>query len=112
MKWLIFFAYAALTTYVSLAPAGGQGLPLWDKAMHFTVYAIFAVLGSQLCRRPGQIAWVSLAILAYGGLLEVIQSFIGRDMSALDLLANGIGVAVGATLAARVQKQQRDKPGV
>jgi VanZ family protein len=100
IKLLAFAAYTWLLTSVSLAPATGGSLPLWDKSMHATAYAVFVLLGSQLVRTPQQFYLLSLGIFAYGGLIEIGQHFIpGRDMSALDLLANGIGVAVGLLLA-------------
>jgi VanZ family protein len=40
---------------------------------------------------------VCIGIVAYSGLLEVAQSFVpGREMSALDLLANTSGVLLAA----------------
>lgn len=101
MKWLSFIAYTALVGYVSLAPSSGGGLPLWDKAMHFTVYAIFVLLGCQLCNNRRQLLLMSLAVLIYGGVLEIIQSTVGRDMSLLDLLANGLGIMLATGLSTR-----------
>lgn len=98
LKGLGLLVYAALVAYVSLKPSGGEGLPLWDKAMHFTIYAIFALLGSSLCRSQAQLWWMAAAILLYGAALELAQSFTGRDMSALDILANGIGIGVALLL--------------
>jgi VanZ family protein len=100
IKLLAFAAYTLLLTSVSLAPASGGSLPLWDKSMHATAYAVYVLLGSQLVRTPRQFYLMSLGIFAYGGLIEIGQHFIpGRDMSALDLLANGLGLALGMLLA-------------
>jgi VanZ family protein len=42
-----------------------------------------------------------LGLLAYGGLIEVLQLFVpGRSAEWGDLLADGIGIAFGAALAA------------
>ena len=103
IRILIFAAYAWLLTAVSLTPSTGGGLPLWDKSMHATFYIIFVLLGSQLVRTPRQFYLVALAIFAYSGLMEIGQYFVpGRSMSALDLLANGIGVGLGLVLAMRL----------
>jgi VanZ family protein len=97
---LAFFAYAWLVTVMSLSPSAGAGLPLWDKSMHCTFYAIFVLLGSQLVSKPQAFYLLSMGIFAYSGLMEIGQYFVpGRSMSALDLLANGIGVGLGMTLA-------------
>ena len=52
-------------------------------------------------KRRRQVALASLGLIVLGGTLEIIQGFIGRDMSLLDEAANTIGVAVGG-LTARV----------
>lgn len=90
--------YAALVAYISLAPSSGGGLPLWDKAMHFTVYALFALLGSAVTTGQRQLLLTAVIIMFYGALLEVLQHQVGRDMSALDALANSLGVAVALAL--------------
>ena len=71
----------------------------WDKALHATAYLIFMLLGSPLCRSRRHLIWLSLFVLVYGALMEVGQYFVpGRDMSAADMVANGVGVLVGVAL--------------
>jgi len=103
IRILIFAAYTWFVAVISLAPSTGPGLPLWDKSMHSTFYAIFVLLGSQLVNTPRQFYLVSMGIFAYSGLMEIGQNFVpGRSMSALDLLANGLGVGLGMMLAVQV----------
>jgi VanZ family protein len=46
--------------------------------------------------------YMCFGIVAYGGLIELGQSYIpGREMSAFDLLANILGVALGALVVNR-----------
>jgi VanZ family protein len=46
--------------------------------------------------------YMCLGIVAYSGLIELGQSYIpGREMSAFDLLANIVGVALGALVVYR-----------
>jgi VanZ family protein len=46
--------------------------------------------------------YMCLGIVAYSGLIELGQSYIpGREMSAFDLLANIVGVALGALVVNR-----------
>ncbi|MEH6519531.1 MAG: VanZ family protein [Halioglobus sp.] len=93
--------YTIFITFVSLQP--GDSMPSvgsWDKVGHFLAYAVFAVLAYHVVKNPRQYLTVCLVIIAFSGLMEVAQSFMpGRMMSAYDLLANALGVAVGAFIA-------------
>lgn len=102
----VFFCYAALVAFASLLPAGGALVGSYDKSAHLFIYTIFSVLAYRL-RLPGrQYIYICLGIIAYSGLLEVGQSFVpGREMSALDLLANTCGVVVGALLCRVVRNR-------
>ena len=97
---LVFLVYAVAIGFVSLRPADGVALKPWDKLMHFAVYTVFALLAHRVVRTRRQYIVLALAIIAYSGLLEVGQSFMpGRVMSVYDLLANALGVWVGALMA-------------
>ena len=65
----------------------------WDKANHtlaFGALALFAGLGW-----PRWPWWqMALALIGYGVLVEVVQYFVGRDASALDVLADSTGIAL------------------
>ena len=96
----IFVLYAVLIAYVSLRPADGTIPGHWDKVGHFVIYAAFSVLGARLSTEPSRFLLICIGIVAYGGLMEIGQSFMpDRMMSAYDFLANTIGVAIGATFA-------------
>ncbi len=99
MLWLlkgVLPAYSLLIAWLCLTPASG-GAMFWDKALHWGAYTVFAVVAlpwSQGSRRT--LAVLCLMIFAYSGALEVGQHFVpGRQMDALDMLANGLGVATG-----------------
>lgn len=103
IRLLIFAAYTWLIATSSLSPSTETDLPLWDKSMHATAYAIYVLLGSQLVHTPRQFHLVAMGIFAFSGAMEVGQYFVpGRDMSALDLIANGIGVLLGVLMAVRL----------
>jgi len=69
----------------------------WDKLLHFLTYGLFAILGFGISGSHRAYLFVCLAIVVYSGLIEVRQSFIpGRFMSGYDLLANALGVIIGA----------------
>jgi VanZ family protein len=83
-------------------PEGSQsGL---DKVAHllaFTALAFSGCLGSPASR--GTRTALLFGLLAFGGLIEVLQWFVpGRSSEWGDLLADGIGIAFGAGLASLV----------
>ncbi|MCP9234561.1 VanZ family protein [Lewinella sp. JB7] len=103
----VCLAYAALLTYVSLAP--GQRIPGifdWgrlfspDKVAHFGAYAIFAVLLSFSIRTTSRwkLAVTAAAAAAlFGAIMEVLQGIAGtgRDFDPVDMVANLIGAILG-----------------
>lgn len=100
---LIFICYTGLVAFVSLLPAGGAIVGSYDKSAHLLTYAIFATLAYRLRLPSRRYIYVCIGIIAYSGLLEVGQSFIpGREMSGLDLLANALGVSLGALICRAV----------
>lgn len=80
-------------------PAADLG---WDKANHFTAFGTLAFLGMQCLRPRGSRAlWVLAAALAFGVLIELVQSQIpGRDADAQDVVADMIGAFVGLAVHA------------
>lgn len=93
-------AYSVLVAFVSLMPSTSiSPVEHWDKGLHLITYALFAGLGYFIAREVRGYAVVCLGIVVYSGLLEVAQSYMpGRVMSGYDLLANAVGVAIGAGL--------------
>ena len=102
MHTTVFIIYAAIVTVTSLSPGGTQSIEHIDKVGHLLVYYIFAVLGYRMLGNKRYYLYMCFGIVAYSGLLELGQSYIpGREMSALDLLANILGVALGAIVVKR-----------
>lgn len=89
--WLALLAVSALAFLPDHDVA--QITTGWDKANHtlaFAVLALFAGLGW-----PRWPWWqMALALIGYGVLVEVVQSFVGRDASALDVFADSTGIAL------------------
>ena len=99
MNSLVFILYAGIVTFASLRPGIGGGIEHMDKLTHLLAYYIFAVLGYRILKARGYYLYVCLGIIAYGGLMEVAQSYMpGRDMSGYDFLANTLGVVLGAVV--------------
>ena len=54
--------------------------------------------------RPRLAVWVILGVIAYGGIIEVIQPFFGRQAEWADLVADGIGAVVGAVTGSALSR--------
>jgi VanZ family protein len=69
---------------------------VWDKLLHFTAYFGLSAMAAVALRARSQALWTTLALILFGGILEVLQGFTGRDPSFYDELANTLGAVSGA----------------
>ncbi|BEP62533.1 hypothetical protein GmRootV213_30870 [Variovorax sp. V213] len=109
-RWLLALAMLVLLV-LSLAPSS-LALPTtgWDKANHALGFAVLGLLGQWAW--PGRTAIVLTALLAYGGLIELLQSFTpDRVAEAIDLLADWVGLLLGAGLAFLLERRRPAEPG-
>jgi VanZ family protein len=72
---------------------------LWDKAEHFIAYFGLTLLASLAWGLRRSLAWIFAAMVALGGALEIIQSFVGRDADWWDFFANDLGAVTGLIAA-------------
>lgn len=79
---------------LTLAPVSGQDVPGSDKLHHVIGFAALAFPLSFV--RPRLALWVALCVSAYGGLIELIQPYFGREAEWADFLADILGAALGA----------------
>jgi VanZ family protein len=90
--------------WLALSPAPPKEADLgWDKLNHLAAFASLAAVA--FLGRVGVWVRIALALLAYGALIEVLQSFTAtRSAEWGDLLADGVGIASGLLLASVVAK--------
>ena len=104
----LFVSYAVLVAFLSLQPGDGSSIESYDKVAHFITYGIFASLSHHIRLSARHYVYVCIGIVAYSGMLEVAQSFVpGREMSALDLFANTLGVALGMLLRTKYFAEEK-----
>lgn len=98
--WRITFTFCVISVLVlSLLPPSPE-LPTtgWDKSNHMLAFATLAFLSSQAW--PERIAVSLVMLLAYGGLIEVLQSFTpDRQADFIDVVADGTGLLIGTIIA-------------
>jgi len=70
-----------------------------DKLLHFLAYFALGAMAAAALKNRLPVVWACLGLMLLGGVLEIIQGFTGRDMSAYDELANVAGVVAGGVSA-------------
>lgn len=108
-----FWANVLLVGALSLAPVTelpAQVFNIWDKAQHAGGFLLLVILGG--LAYPTRRGKVLIGLLFYGALIEVAQSLTGwRNGDLLDLLADAVGVWLGAlVLAIPMSLAQRSRP--
>lgn len=95
-----FWLCAAGLTAASLVPVDllpPQSFNVWDKAQHALGFAWLAFFG--LLAYPRSLAFVTTALLAHGGAIELAQAATGwRYGEWADFAADGVGIALGTVL--------------
>ncbi|HVZ29118.1 MAG TPA: VanZ family protein [Asticcacaulis sp.] len=82
-------------TILALGPFQGaeQSFGLTDKEAHFATF--YGLTFMALAALPRIRKWdVAVAALAFGGLIEVLQTMTGRDGDILDWLADSFGIVM------------------
>ena len=79
---------------LSLAPLAEAPAP--DKLLHIIAYGAWAVPISVSRRTLERIGVYLAIILVVGGIVEIVQPYVGREGSIADFLANLVGIGIGA----------------
>jgi len=97
--WL-FWPALAVVAWGELTPHPPKvAALLWDKAEHFIAYFGLALLASLGWGLRRSLVFVFATVVALGGMLEILQSFVGRDAEWGDFFANTLGALAGLALA-------------
>jgi len=80
-------------------------VPGTDKSHHFIAYT--ALVFPVAFVRPRYFMVIFLALLAWGGLIELIQPFVNRWGEWLDFAANCFGAGLGLLLSAALRRLTR-----
>ena len=97
-RWLLGVAMLTLMVLSLMPPSPSMPSTGWDKTNHMLGFAVLALLGHFAW--PGRRWSMLLGLLAYGGLIEVLQSFTPDRFAEFgDLVADGAGLVAGEALA-------------
>ena len=97
-------------TWLALSPHPPRSLNTgWDKSNHALAFGSLAFSSVWArWRRPQQWGVLVAALLAYGGAIEIAQTFLPpRSGEWVDLLADSVGIALGLALAWPVTRLAR-----
>ena len=91
-------AILAAITMLSLWPLETlPQVPGGDKTQHFIAYA--ALMFPAALRKPKYLLFIGLPFIAWGGVIELVQPYVNRYTSLLDLASNTAGIAFGLLAA-------------
>jgi len=84
---------------LTLAPVTSESVPGSDKLHHALAFAALAF--PLPFARPRLAIPVALGVIAYGGVIELVQPAFGREAEWADFMADILGAILGAALGAR-----------
>ena len=104
VRWLVGLFWGSTPRMAAEVP--------WDQIVHGVLFALLAWVWCRPYARSGRAGGVLLAAagaVAYGGAIEDCQMFLGyRSGEWMDLVADAVGVALGALFAARRLPRRED----
>jgi len=112
-RWLrAGFVVAAVSVLVLALWPTSEPLRLhtgWDKADHAGAFVVLGMLG--LLGWPNAAVRLSVGLLLYGALIEVLQGFTAyRQADWRDWIADALGTGVAIVIVAAWRKRRRVRP--
>ena len=105
---VVFWPVVLLVVWGSLIPLPPLPVPLdSDKLLHFITYFVLAAMGETAFRARRSALLAVLGLIVLGGILEILQGFVGRQTSIAGQLANTLGVLAGGILTRLVVERLR-----
>ncbi len=100
-------------SYLALTPKPPEMMDTgWDKLNHALAFAVLAFSANlSYPAAPNRWIYVLLALFVYGGLIEILQTFVpGRAGEWGDLVADTVGIACGAITATTMRRVASVRP--
>ena len=100
--WIAWLSGLFGLLVVSLLPVPGPppAIPYWDKLLHTLAYTLLMGWAVPLSTTQRHRTYAALALLGWGLLIEGLQGLLPwRSIEFADVVANALGVGVGALLA-------------
>ncbi|MBV9063841.1 MAG: VanZ family protein [Alphaproteobacteria bacterium] len=95
----IFFPALAVVVWGELKPSAHGPENGLDKVFHFTAYFGLAGIATVALGERRLAIKAAAGLALFGGILEIVQSFVGRDAEWGDQAANAAGVCAGVIAA-------------
>ena len=102
---LLFGACLVFTVMMALIPGDAlMQFNLWDKAQHALAFAVLTLTGSLAYANKTKAVYIGLIL--YGVIIEVMQNVLTstRFSGVSDVLADGVGMAIGFVIYLAVRK--------
>ena len=112
LAWRLAFGLCVLAVLVLALMPTNVPMPStgWDKSNHLLAFSVMALLGRRAY--PGRTMALLAGLLAYGALIEVLQSFTpNRSADWQDLEADAVGLALGWGAGRLAQAMRRLRAG-
>lgn len=103
---VLFAAFLIAWTIALLLPVPAQSAErvlgdsfsvfIFGKGVHVAAFAFLTVLGGTAALFGRNWVWLVPGLVAYGGLTEILQGFVGRTPRIADVGLDAIGVGLGA----------------
>lgn len=107
---VLLAALVLLVCYLAFSPTPPPQTGLmWDKVNHLLAFGTLTVVGNLgHATTRGRLLAVIAALFAFGAFIEVVQAFVpGRSSEWEDLVADSVGIALGAAAALLLQRLAR-----